>query len=291
MQIKGNAGEEKVFVGIERRIALLQDEDEDDEAIRSRVLVAGSEEWSDAVIIERRNLVFLQSSSPSSDSVSSSFSSSTTAGGEGPPQTQHHPRKGLYPPTGAAFTISLTPTPSLLFRYSALMFNAHTIHLDRTATRAVEHQPDLLVHGPLSLTLMVEVLRRHLLQEEEEEVAVIRNIDYRNLQPLYCGEEMRVCGKPRKGGKRRGRSRKAAKGEGGGETKEPKEETQMAEDDGDSWDVWIESKRGLAVRGVVETAAVSDRDGNRAGDGDLDATAQAVMYSAAATAVGLDGWR
>jgi 3-methylfumaryl-CoA hydratase len=45
-------------------------------------------------------------------------------------------------------------TPPLLFRYSALTMNAHRIHYDRPYATAVEHYPDLVVHGPLAATML-----------------------------------------------------------------------------------------------------------------------------------------
>lgn len=49
--------------------------------------------------------------------------------------------------------ISLS-TP-LLFRYSALTFNAHRIHYDRAYATCIEHYPGLVVHGPLQATLLL----------------------------------------------------------------------------------------------------------------------------------------
>lgn len=49
--------------------------------------------------------------------------------------------------------------PVLLFRYSALTYNAHRIHYDRDYARA-EGYPGLLVHGPLQALLMAELARR-----------------------------------------------------------------------------------------------------------------------------------
>jgi len=48
----------------------------------------------------------------------------------------------------------LMPTPPLLFRYSALTFNAHRIHYDLPYAREVEGYPGLVVHGPLQATLL-----------------------------------------------------------------------------------------------------------------------------------------
>lgn len=47
------------------------------------------------------------------------------------------------------------PTTPLLFRYSALMFNAHRIHYDRNYAVDVEGYPGLVVQGPLMATLML----------------------------------------------------------------------------------------------------------------------------------------
>jgi Uncharacterized conserved protein len=56
--------------------------------------------------------------------------------------------------------LRLTADPTLLFRFSALTYNAHRIHYDLTWCR-VEGYPDLVVHGPLQALLMGELIRRH----------------------------------------------------------------------------------------------------------------------------------
>ncbi|WP_192179888.1 FAS1-like dehydratase domain-containing protein [Mesorhizobium amorphae] len=43
----------------------------------------------------------------------------------------------------------------LLFRYSALTFNAHRIHYDRPYAVEVEHYPGLVIHAPLQATLLL----------------------------------------------------------------------------------------------------------------------------------------
>jgi hydroxyacyl-ACP dehydratase HTD2-like protein with hotdog domain len=116
----------------------------------------------------------------------------------------------------------LTPTTSLLFHYSALTFNAHAIHIDPQYSRKVEGLRNLLVHGPLSLTLMLAALRSQLGPGE-----YVKRIDYRNVAPLFAGEYMTVCVAPRK---------YAAVGQGA------------------KWDVWVEGpKRGLAVKAIATT--------------------------------------
>jgi 3-methylfumaryl-CoA hydratase len=56
----------------------------------------------------------------------------------------------------------VVPDAVLLFRFSALTFNAHRIHYDRDYARDVEGYPGLVVHGPLIATLLMDhFLRQH----------------------------------------------------------------------------------------------------------------------------------
>jgi 3-methylfumaryl-CoA hydratase len=66
--------------------------------------------------------------------------------------------------------------PLLLFRFSALTYNAHRIHYDREYAREVEGYPGLVTHGPLQALFMAESVRRSGAQG----VA----IDYRLVAPL-----------------------------------------------------------------------------------------------------------
>jgi 3-methylfumaryl-CoA hydratase len=53
----------------------------------------------------------------------------------------------------------VTPDPVLLFRFSALTFNSHRIHYDRRWAMDVEGYPGLVVHGPLTTTLLIDFAR------------------------------------------------------------------------------------------------------------------------------------
>ena len=70
-----------------------------------------------------------------------------------------HLQPGAAPPTPQAapadetFARRIVPDPVLLFRYSALTFNGHRIHYDRSYVTEVEGYPGLIVHGPLIATL------------------------------------------------------------------------------------------------------------------------------------------
>jgi len=55
---------------------------------------------------------------------------------------------------------ALTPSPPLLFRYSALTFNAHRIHYDLPYATGVEGYPGLVVHGPLQASLLLRFADR-----------------------------------------------------------------------------------------------------------------------------------
>ena len=50
----------------------------------------------------------------------------------------------------------VTPDPVLLFRYSALTFNAHRIHYDRDYAQHSEGYAGLVVQGPLIATLLMD---------------------------------------------------------------------------------------------------------------------------------------
>jgi 3-methylfumaryl-CoA hydratase len=54
---------------------------------------------------------------------------------------------------------SLDISPTLLFRFSALTYNAHRIHYDRDYATQVEGYPGLLTHGPLQVLAMAEAAR------------------------------------------------------------------------------------------------------------------------------------
>ena len=64
-------------------------------------------------------------------------------------------------PADAPWRRRLVPDPVLLFRFSALTFNSHRIHYDRAWAMDVEGYPALVVHGPLTSTLLIDFARDH----------------------------------------------------------------------------------------------------------------------------------
>jgi len=97
-------------------------------------------------------------------------------------------------PTGAKWQRSLVGDPVMLFRYSALIFNAHRIHYDLDYVREEEHYPGLIVHGPLQTTLLLDLCRRH-------EPRPVKKLDYRALHPVFHTERFTVNGNPSADGK------------------------------------------------------------------------------------------
>jgi 3-methylfumaryl-CoA hydratase len=68
------------------------------------------------------------------------------------------PRREIAP-TDVPWRRRVTPDPVLLFRFSALTFNSHRIHYDRPWAMEVEGYPGLVVHGPLTSTLLIDFAR------------------------------------------------------------------------------------------------------------------------------------
>ena len=75
---------------------------------------------------------------------------------EAPPPSANHEPPPPYEET-AQWSQPFTPDTTLLFRYSALTFNGHRIHYDQTYARNEEGYPDLVVHGPLTATLLQQL--------------------------------------------------------------------------------------------------------------------------------------
>ena len=92
-------------------------------------------------------------------------------------------------PRDEQFSREIVPDPVLLFRYSALTFNGHRIHYDRSYVTGVEGYPGLIVHGPLIATLLLDLLRR---QRPE---ARVRRFSFKALRPTFDIHPFTVCGK------------------------------------------------------------------------------------------------
>lgn len=79
-------------------------------------------------------------------------------------------------------------TPTLLFRYSAMTFNGHRFHYDQPYATQVEGYADLVVHGPIQATLLMNLAATLLGQ-------VPRRFTYRGVSPMTANQIFRVCGR------------------------------------------------------------------------------------------------
>lgn len=89
----------------------------------------------------------------------------------------------------AQWSECITPSPLLLFRYSAVTFNGHRIHYDWPYTTKEEGYPDLVVHGPLIATLMVQAF-----VDANPGLVPVR-MSYRGLRPLTVNKSFHVEGR------------------------------------------------------------------------------------------------
>jgi 3-methylfumaryl-CoA hydratase len=95
----------------------------------------------------------------------------------------------LPPPPAGSWSRTLQPDTRLLFRFSALTFNAHRIHYDREYAVQVEGYPGLVVHGPLTAVLLLQLVR----QSTPRPVVAF---SFRGVAPLFDLGPVRLLGTP-----------------------------------------------------------------------------------------------
>ena len=78
------------------------------------------------------------------------------------------------------------PSEPLLFRFSALTFNSHRIHYDLPYAREEERYRGLVVHGPLTAILLLDLARRALGDN------ALTSFAFRGLSPAICGEAVHL---------------------------------------------------------------------------------------------------
>ena len=88
----------------------------------------------------------------------------------------------------AQFERTITPSPVLLFRYSALTFNPHRIHYDLRYCLEEEGYPGLVVHGPLQATLLLDLLHRAHAQRR------VKRFEFKALRPVFDTAPFALCG-------------------------------------------------------------------------------------------------
>lgn len=88
------------------------------------------------------------------------------------------------------WSYELDPSPPLLFRFSALTYNAHRIHYDRPYASEVEGYQNLVVHGPLQAIALAEICRRYTPERR------MASFDFRALRPAFAGTPLLLRGRP-----------------------------------------------------------------------------------------------
>ncbi|KAI9363930.1 hypothetical protein DFJ73DRAFT_810158 [Zopfochytrium polystomum] len=99
------------------------------------------------------------------------------------------------------FSATVQPSIFTLFRYSALTYNAHLIHYDAGHARQVEGHAGLLVHGPLTCTLLLEFLTRQAVERKGAQGGggVLRTLEYRAVKPVVLGGRLSLNASPEAG--------------------------------------------------------------------------------------------
>jgi 3-methylfumaryl-CoA hydratase len=104
------------------------------------------------------------------------------------------PGDGAFDPLEWDAHRSLTPDPRLLFRYSALTFNTHRIHYDAPYAQAIERYRGLVVHGPLTASLLLQLAASELGENR------LRTFQFRGLSPAIADEPLHLVMRKGDGG-------------------------------------------------------------------------------------------
>lgn len=94
--------------------------------------------------------------------------------------------EGAFDPSDWTSHRAIVPSEALLFRYSALTFNSHRIHYDLPYAVEQENYRGLVVHGPLTATLLLDLAQRELGDN------ALKSFAFRGLSPAICGEMLHL---------------------------------------------------------------------------------------------------
>jgi 3-methylfumaryl-CoA hydratase len=94
----------------------------------------------------------------------------------------------LSPPTDATWSQDFELSNALVFRYSAITWNAHRIHYDADYARREEGYPDPVQNGGLTLQLIIDAALPHL-------PGRLTGFEARLTRPLWVGGRLTVAGR------------------------------------------------------------------------------------------------
>jgi len=99
-------------------------------------------------------------------------------------------------PTDNTWADTVLLSETLVFRYSAITWNAHRIHYDSDYCRTVEGYAHTVQNGGLTMHLMVDAALKRAPGE-------LRSVTARLTSPVFVGDSARFCGYPAKDGRMR----------------------------------------------------------------------------------------
>ncbi|WP_424811575.1 FAS1-like dehydratase domain-containing protein [Roseococcus sp. YIM B11640] len=105
-----------------------------------------------------------------------------------PPGTKSPVNEGVAAPTDAAWSETKHLPPTLVFRYSAITWNAHRIHYDADYSRAEEGYPNTVQNGGLTMQLLLDAAVRNAPAHR------LAGIGARLTRPIYVGDTVTLVG-------------------------------------------------------------------------------------------------
>jgi len=102
------------------------------------------------------------------------------------PLSPPEPGEGTFDASAWDTHRELLPDERLLFRYSALTFNTHRIHYDAPYAREVERYRGLVVHGPLTASLLLQLAAEAVGENR------LTSFSFRGVSPAIAGEPLHL---------------------------------------------------------------------------------------------------
>ena len=103
------------------------------------------------------------------------------------------PPKKQGPTDDLVFDVHHPVSTSLLFRYSAITFNAHRVHFDLPYAQNVEHYPGLIVHGPMQANLLMAEAAAWKGRRPDQ-------FSFRGVHPMFHDSDIQLRATKRDGG-------------------------------------------------------------------------------------------
>lgn len=98
---------------------------------------------------------------------------------------RYSPPRAKPVPEDCVYNKAVALSETLLFRYSAVTFNAHRIHYDLKYCQEVEMYPGLVVHGPLQATLLLQAGVACTGHQPTR-------FEYRGIHPMFHDDDLHV---------------------------------------------------------------------------------------------------